>query len=435
MMIKKNFSIKAIAWILGIFMITSSLLGVFITYLAADEEFNEVLEDDLKQNAALLNAMVVATKATPAELRIFLKEHVRMDDEDTIWVTVYHTQQGWQVSNFDHYNPLQKRGSSFIETRFQGYGWYGYQHDEDELIVQMYRRDDLSDDIIGDIAEDITAPTLIGSALSLLLLSWLVRLIIKPLTLLSRELDQRSGDDLSPLKCDSQTREIKTLTNKLNRLMSEVDEVLNRERQFANDVAHELRTPLTTIKLELSCPDPDISAIKLETERVNRIVEQLLTLARLEQHHWKKRFEPIALDTRIQAITDKYQRLFKTRGIALHLELEPCHIEGDATLLQVLIENIFSNILRHSPRTTEVNIALTRQTLSIKDNGDGVTDTLLDAIRNPAVRLDSKGEGLGLGLAICQRIAAIHQASFHCSHACPGLHITLCFTKQSSTSG
>ncbi|WP_067098582.1 hypothetical protein [Marinomonas atlantica] len=167
---KKSFSIKSIAWILGASMIISSLMGVFITYLAADEEFNEVLEDDLQQNADLLNAMLVATDATPEELTVFLKEHIRNDDEDTIWVTVYDLEQGWQVSNLDHTRPLVERGSDFIKADFEDYGWHGYQHDEDGLVVQMFRRDDLTDDIIGDIAEDITAPTLIGSALSVFIL-------------------------------------------------------------------------------------------------------------------------------------------------------------------------------------------------------------------------------------------------------------------------
>lgn len=433
--VKKSFSIKTIAWILGVSMIISSLMGVFITYLAADEEFNEVLEDDLQQNADLLNAMLVATDATPEELAVFLKEHIRNDDEDTIWVTVYNLEQGWQVSNLDHTRPLVERGSDFIKADFEDYGWHGYQHDEDGLVVQMFRRDDLTDDIIGDIAEDITAPTLIGSALSVFILIWLVRLIVRPLTALSKELDRRSSDDLSPLRCDTRNQEIQMLTNKLNRLMSEVDEVLTRERQFANDVAHELRTPLTTIKLELSCPDPDTQAIKSETERVNRIVEQLLTLARLEQQHWKKRFETVVLDARMQSILDKYRGRFADQNIELMTDITPCSVQGDATLLQVLIENVLSNILRHSNACKTVQVTLSQQQLVIQDNGQGTPENLLKTIDTSARRLDSKGEGLGLGLTICQRIAAIHQASLHFENAQPGLSVYLTFSHSITTSG
>ncbi|WP_425641207.1 ATP-binding protein [Marinomonas gallaica] len=432
---QKSFSIKTIAWILGASMIISSLMGVFITYLAADEEFNEVLEDDLQQNADLLNAMLVATDATPEELTVFLKEHIRNDDEDTIWVTVYDLEQGWQVSNLDHTRPLVERGSDFIKADFEDYGWHGYQHDEDGLVVQMFRRDDLTDDIIGDIAEDITAPTLIGSALSVFILIWLVRLIVRPLTALSKELDRRSSDDLSPLSCGTRNQEIQMLSNKLNRLMSEVDEVLTRERQFANDVAHELRTPLTTIKLELSCPDPDIESIKSETERVNRIVEQLLTLARLEQQHWKKHFETVVLDARMQGILDKYQGRFTDQNIELMTDIAPCSVQGDATLLQVLIENLLSNILRHSNDCKTVQITLSQQQLVIQDNGQGAPENLLNTIDTSTRRLDSKGEGLGLGLTICQRIAAIHQASLHFDNAQPGLKVCLTFSHAITTSG
>ena len=416
-------------------MIVSSLMGVFITYLAADEEFNEVLEDDLQQNADLLNAMLVATDATPEELRVFLKEHIRNDDEDTIWVTVYNFEEGWQVTNLDHARPLADRGSDFIEAEFDGYGWHGYQHDEDGLVVQMFRRDDLTNDIIGDIAEDITAPTLIGSAFSLVILVWLVRLIARPLTSLSKELDRRSGDDLSPLSCHTRNQEIRMLTDKLNRLMSEVEDVLTRERQFANDVAHELRTPLTTIKLELSCPEPDTQAIKSETERVNRIVEQLLTLARLEQQHWKKRFDVVELDARLEGILSKYETHFRPQSININTKIETCSIQGDATLLQVLIENLLSNILRHSSGCKTVQVILTSQELVIQDDGQGAPEHLLNAIHTPGQRLDSKGEGLGLGLTICQRIAAIHQASLHFEDAHPGLRVRITFPQTFTTSG
>ncbi|CUB04257.1 ATP-binding protein [Marinomonas fungiae] len=421
-------SIKSIAWVLGISMIVSSLMGVFVTYLAADEEFNEVLEDDLKQNAELLNAMIVATQATPQELQAFLEEHIRKDDEDTIWVTVYHPESGWQVSNFDHQRPLEERGSDSLEGEFKGYGWHGYQYDEDGLVVQMFRRDDLTNDIIGDIAEEITAPTLLGSAISLLLLVLLVRLIAKPLTALSKELQQRRGDDLSPLASTSHNREIQTLTDNLNRLMAEVDQVLTRERQFANDVAHELRTPLTTIKLELSCPDPDIQAITSETERVNRIVEQLLTLARLDQHHWLQRFDKVLLEARLNSIADKFQRRFDAQNIQLSIQTEAVNVKGDGTLLQVLIENLLNNILRHSETADRVNIELTPQQLVIEDNGVGVSPELLNNLHRSTNRLDSKGEGLGLGVTICQRIAAIHGATLRFEAAQPGLRVILSFS-------
>ena len=431
-MTRVRLSIKFIAWVLGISMIVSSLMGVFVTYLAADEEFNEVLEDDLQQNAELLNAMIVATQATPNELRVFLEEHIRKDDEDTIWVTVYRPDAGWQVSNLDHQRPLQARGSDSLIESFKGYGWHGYQYDEDGFVVQMFRRDDLTDDIIGDIAEEITAPTLLGSAISLLLLVLLVRLIAKPLTALSKELKQRRADDLSPLTSASYNREIQTLTQNLNRLMAEVDQVLTRERQFANDVAHELRTPLTTIKLELSCPEPDIQAITSETERVNRIVDQLLTLARLDQHHWQQRFEWVSLDARVASIADKYQRRFAAQGIELSVQAQTVNVMGDGTLLQVLIENLLNNILCHSETADRVALTLTPEQLVIADNGVGVSPELLASLHNATERLDSKGEGLGLGVTICQRIATIHGMTLRFDAADPGLRaiVVLPATKQ-----
>ncbi|EKE69556.1 ATP-binding protein [Gallaecimonas xiamenensis] len=416
-----SFRLRTLAWLLGLSLLAASLTGVLATYIAADDEFQDVLADDLKHQAKLLAALVNSAQVDPQRLEALLGKYLEEDGEDTLWVSLYRLDDGTLLSNLKHRLPLERSDSGSLQREFDGHHWHGYQRRQGDLVVQLLRRDDLTRDIQADIAEEITTPTLVSSAISLLLLAALMWLTLRPLTRLVRELEQRQPDDLSPLKVRSPAREIASLTASLNRLMAGVDQVLSRERRFASDVAHELRTPLTTLKLELAGPDPDLKALRQETERLARVVEQLLTLARLEQGHWQQRFNSLALGPALAQLAERYQPRFAARDMALTWQLDQGQVRGDATLLLVLAENLLSNALRHCPGGTRVQLGWQQGELWVRDDGPGLAAEQRARMAEPFTRLDSKSDGLGLGLAICQQVAEIHGARLSFDDGQPGL--------------
>ncbi|MEZ5565990.1 MAG: HAMP domain-containing sensor histidine kinase [Gammaproteobacteria bacterium] len=181
-------------------------------------------------------------------------------------------------------------------------------------------------------------------------------------------------------------------------------------------MAHELRTPLTTLKLELAGPDPDIAMLGTEVNRIARVIEQLLTLARIEEGHWRAGFSKIQFAEFWAAEGPRVASELAAAGISLETAIEPVTISGDPVLIQVLIQNLVRNIIQHCPRQTQVHISMGSESgqplLSISDNGPGMPPEQLAKLNVGGFsRLDSRNEGLGFGLAICHRIVQVLGAS------------------------
>ncbi len=415
-----------LGWLTGVSAMLGTILSVYLTHRVASAELEEILMEDLVKQSRMM-AMSISSSQLSAEFDQMLHAVFTEDDEDTLWVTVYDTASGTQVSNLSHALPLEQAGSRPVELSFEGIQWAGYQFQFEQLVTRVLRRGDYAEDIRVDIAEDIAVPGLLASAVTLLLLFLLGTAAVRPLSRLSRDLQSRNASDLGPLQTGSRMHEINTVTGHLNRLLQELSDVLRRERQFTSDVAHELRTPLTTLNLELSLPDPDTALLKQETNRLIRVVEQLLTIARLEQMQWKTQFAPIAMSSLLDDEFARFQSAFTQRGMTLSVEHDDTGISGDATLLQVMLGNFLNNCLRHCPDGAHIRVSWRERVLSVTDNGPGIPPALLHSMTQRFASLDQKGEGLGLGLSIALKIADLHGAQLSLHDAGPGLRIDVAF--------
>lgn len=410
------------AALVAVAILLVGLGGIVATWNMADREFREVLDDDLEQQALLLAEIVSRSplRMSDESFASVLADVFVDDDEDTIWVSVYDRASGQLLSNLDHDLPLESRVDGPLRREFGGYRWQGRQAHVDGIVVQLLRRDDLYDDVREDTLEQIVAPALIGGIVMLLLVAALIALIVRPLTRLARELEARSPSSLTLLVTAAPAREIVVLRESINGLISGIEEVLLRERRFASDVAHELRTPLTTLKLELGGADPDLAAARAEVDRLVRLVEELLTLARLEQGVARSRFERLALHELCSGVVDGMRERFAVRSMELESRLAPVTVEGDATLLEILLRNLLRNVLDHCPEGTRavvtLEVAERSALLRVADDGPGIAASVREQMQGGFTRLDSRS-GAGLGLAICQRIVAAHGGAMRFSAA------------------
>lgn len=427
-------------WHMAVLLAVTTLLaaigGVAATWWVADNEFRDVLDDDLENQTKLLAELLSRDSLgiTARDLEALLVETFEDDEEETLWVTVYDIERGRWISNLDHQLPLDSESDGSVKRQHDGFNWLGYQERESDVVVQILRRDDLYKDVQEEILEDIITPALVGGAVNLLLLAALITLILKPLTRLAGQLETRSADSLAPLMVSTPMHEIRTLRDSLNNLMKGIDAVITRERQFANDVAHELRTPLTTLKLELASKSPDLPTMKSEVDRLTRLVEQLLTLARLEGGQWQRRFDRLPLAGICTRVVDRFSEKFRAAGMILEMQLSPADVTGDPTLLEILLQNLLQNALNHCPPGTRVDVELqsTDNTarLRVSDNGPGIADQTRRQMSQGFTRLDNKSHGFGIGLAICHRIANVHGSTiqFLARHdGGPGLVVEIVF--------
>ncbi len=412
-----TFRLSHLAVLLALSIVAAGAGGVFVTWQVADEEFRDVLDDDLENQGELLAELLAAVgdQLDAGELEDLLRDAFEPDGKESLWVTVYDTRTGTSVSNRPHDLPLDDPDRETLRRTFDGYDWHGYQSDEDHLVVQLLRRDDLYRELQSQVIEDIVTPVLAGSLASLLLLVLLIGFSLWPLTRLARQLETRNSDSLEPVRLVTPAREIQVLRDAVNGLMRGVSDVLIRERRFVGDVAHELRTPLTTLKLELGSPEPDLEAAKSEVGRLSRLVEQLLTLARLEEGQWRQHFETVALDELFGRVLERHREAFSRARIELEGRLAPASVAGDPVLLDVLLRNLLDNIVDHCPPGCRAEVVLEpaggRTLLTVSDTGSGIEGSRRRRMSQGVTRLDSRSDGHGLGLAICQRIAEVHGAT------------------------
>jgi two-component system sensor histidine kinase QseC len=235
--------------------------------------------------------------------------------------------------------------------------------------------------------------------------------------------------------------ELQPVVDGLNGLFERIAALVESERRFTADAAHELRTPIAAIRTQaqVALAEADDAARRhaLQStlagcDRATRLVEQLLTLSRVEAGEAPAR---AALDLSALARQQVAELAPKAidRGQRLELQADaPCTVQGDTTLLAVLVRNLVDNALRYSPPGAQVQVAVQSQggrvQLRVQDSGPGLPPEALARLGERFFRVLGTGQGgSGLGWSIVRRIAAVHGAQVQAgaSAALGGLDVTV----------
>ena len=258
-------------------------------------------------------------------------------------------------------------------------------------------------------------------------LAWLLTLAVRhsitPLEALAQELSQRDADSLEPVS-EAVPQETRPMVSALNQLLERVGEAREREQRFTADAAHELRSPLAALKVqtEVLAFDEESEAqwqqlqqIRHSIERSENLINQLLTLARLDpkqslQNRTKIDWQAVS-DQVMQSVNlaarEKQIRLVRKMPTDAASAVLP--LQGDAVLLQLLLRNLLENAIRYSPSGSTVTLDLAADHISVYDQGKGIAPEHLARIRERFYRPPGQDEqGSGLGLSIVERIAELH---------------------------
>lgn len=275
------------------------------------------------------------------------------------------------------------------------------------------------------IAVRLLAPALFGLPL---LVGWLwlaTRRGLRPLDALAREVASRDPQRLEALAPSTAPLEVKPLVEALNGLFARVTRVLDNERRFTADAAHELRTPLAAVATQTQVAarardaaerDRALEQIAAASRRASHLVEQLLTLARLDAD------TPMALaETDLAALAAAVCADAGAAALAKDIALEldaaaPVPFAGHPALLAVLLRNLVDNAVRYTPAGGRVAVAVQAQPdgvlLSVADSGPGIDPAVRATLPRRFLRLAGQDAvGSGLGLSIAARIAELHGGS------------------------
>lgn len=299
-------------------------------------------------------------------------------------------------------------------------------------IIRVAERYDSRDEIVQMLRVEHGLSLLIGLPLLVLLMGWAVQRGLRPLGLLTEKLNLRLPGSREAIHLENAPSELQPVLRALNDLLNRSEDALEREHQFAADVAHELRTPLAGTMIHLqnadTTSDPtqakaSIANARAGLENLARRIEQLLALARLEAHVAADQKKPVDLGELAADVIDELAPLLNSRDADLSLMRDPQDgastpyvLQGHVAALSALFRNLIENALRHIPLGGAITVHLRRDSrtiyLDVIDNGPGIPASNRDAVFARFHRESgSDASGHGLGLSIVLRAAELHDAT------------------------
>lgn len=211
--------------------------------------------------------------------------------------------------------------------------------------------------------------------------------------------------------------ELRPIVQAFNAALDRLDEGFRAQRRFTADAAHQLRTPLAVITArldELGRDGQALEALRRDVARMNRLVGQLLQVARLEARAVDpaERFDLCALAEEV--VSDMAPLAVRAgRQVALGVSGDPVEVAGDRHAVGEALRNLVENALEHTPPGTEVTVAVGPDgAVTVADAGPGVPEAEREQVFLPFWR-QNRGDatGSGLGLAIVHETARTHGGS------------------------
>ncbi len=220
--------------------------------------------------------------------------------------------------------------------------------------------------------------------------------------------------------------EIYALTSTINGLLNRLEDALLRERQFTSDASHELRTPLSVIKgtLEVLIRKPrevvqyedKIQYCISETDRMTKLIDQLLLLARYDTGKIIPIKTEFQLSEKIDLVLQRLFPLIEDKGISINRDIdENLRLNADPGMTEIILENILTNAIKYSRNNNSIDLTAARNgngiLFSVRDYGIGMTEMQIKNIFDRFYRADesrsSEAGGFGLGLAISKKLCDI----------------------------
>ncbi|MDQ6975357.1 MAG: ATP-binding protein [Mariprofundaceae bacterium] len=241
-----------------------------------------------------------------------------------------------------------------------------------------------------------------------------------------------AGDLTRRLKSQAHDEEIIELVSSLNTMFKALEDSFVAQKHFTADASHELRIPLTILKGEIEVAlrkDRDVTEYQTilkqnltVVERMHRIVDDLLTLARADAGQLELAQETVDFSLLLQEVQQQHLILYSQKNLQLKGDIEDeLQLLGDENALERVIYNLLNNAYKHSPEGSTVLLqAKVRQgriLVYVQDEGAGIDPEHQQYLFNRFYRSDDARDrekgGVGLGLAICKRILDGHGGHIH----------------------
>jgi two-component system sensor histidine kinase QseC len=445
------------ARLLGLLLLMVTLVwlsAAILTWRDASDELDELLDGHLAQSAALL--IVQQANRDTGESDDHGDDSSR-ERENAPTLHKYAPKVAFQVF---HEGQLSMRSanttSAPMSTKIRGFStvrlpdnsqWrvYGAQGNEGDVQVFVGELIQSRESILWAVLKAVLMP-LMYALPALAVVGWLaVRNGLAPLRHLSQALAQRQPQALDPVVLQDVPAEIDPVVKSLNALFERIQSMMASERRFTADAAHELRTPIAAIRTQaqVALGAGDDAAQRKHAllytlagcDRASHLVEQLLTLSRLESSSSAPPSGLVDLAGVARRVAGELAMTALDRAQELELEApEHAYIGADDMLTSVLVRNLLDNALRYSSESARVSLSVMSEAnqviLRVEDSGAGLSEADMARLGERFYRVLGTGQtGSGLGWSIVRRIANVYHARIEVTRSIKlgGLCVTVCW--------
>lgn len=413
-------------WRVMLLLLLGTGLLALYNYHDSRREINEVYDAHLAQNARLLQGVMnmpvqegsreVLYQAFNEALSKAGRHQVGHPYESKLAFQVWQEGAGLLVHTPSAPTMPPPTAAGFSDFTSAGEQWRGFvlPVPEKHWVIWVGERDDVRYDLIDRIVRHTLLPFLLGS-LALALLVWAaIGWGLGPLQNMANVIRGRHADSLEPLQLVPLPSELEPMQAAINRLLAQIKDLLRREHRFIADAAHEMRTPLAVLRLHAqnalaasndSERQKALGFLMGGVDRLTRVVNQLLTLARVEPRLGQRATTRVDLAEVVADTLADLTPWILDRGLEPSLEIDEGdhHLVIDAGALGIALQNLVSNAVEHSPPAGRIIVSLKRLDnafeLVVEDEGPGIDEASISRVFERFYsRNTTNGAGLGLSI-------------------------------------
>ncbi|MFL1527505.1 ATP-binding protein [Pseudomonas sp. O230] len=423
---------RTLTLIIGLMLAGLAVISVFNLH-DSNHEIAEVYDAQLAQNARLLQGVMRMPLATKEHAELYQAFNKALGEaEPRVDGHPYETKIAFQVWNAkgevlvhtasapSFIAPPAKPGySDVVDLNNRHWRAFMLEDKQNNLRIWVGERDDVRSDLVGRIVRHTLWPNVLGSLILAAMVWMAIGWGLKPLADMAATLRARHSGSLEPLQLNPLPSELEPMQAALNRMLAQIQEVLGRERRFIADAAHEMRTPLAVLRvhaqnlLEAGTEQErreSLAFLIAGVDRTSRLVNQLLTMARLEPKATAPVLHGIDLCATVRASLVQLTPwiLSKDLELAFDVSEQPFEMVADAAVIDIALNNLISNAVNFSPEQGVITVKLSQAdgfySLSVEDQGPGINESDRGRLFE---RFYSRGnaQGAGLGLTIVNTIA------------------------------
>ena len=410
-------------------------VAIIATYLDTRRRITEIFDAELVQSAQVILAVTEHELYEEMSYHGYQPSTAKFMTPSGHGVTHNVAFQVWVKEHLVIYSesapkwPLATQLEAFEDRLVNGQMWRIFSMINREKGIAVHvgeaaqRRDELSD----ATASRLVTYVAVSLPIIVVIIGWGVGNAIAQLRRIAAEVGYRKMDNLEAIDLQGIPGEIRPLLNAINSLFERLKSAIDNIRHFTADAAHELRTPLSALKahaqLAQRAEDGQMRDVALEkvvvgVDRMSYLLDQLLTLARLDSKRYTPSFRPFPLfEVCRQVLAEQaVNAVNKQIDIGLDGDTRAC-IHGDPGMAEILIANLVSNAIKYTPVGGTVAVTCIGRgdtvRLEVSDSGPGIPS----AERQKVVqrfyrRAGHDAPGSGLGLSIVVRITQIFHAEF-----------------------